>query len=939
MPEITARDCPERETLSDFLLGKLDPELSSACENHLASCEPCIETISGLDQSDTFQSLVVQSASSNEAVSDGDESVVGNLIHRMIDVGKQTRSDSKTVDQRAVDVVSILEPATSAHSIGQIEHYRIEEILGCGSTGVVFRAIDENLHRPVAIKVLRPTLGDAAKERFVAEARATATLDHPNIVTIFQVGQSGPLAFIVMQWLPGETLDQRLERDSILPAKTVKTFGQQIANGLAAAHQKGLVHRDIKPANLWITKDDQVKILDFGLVRIMDESPQLTCTGMIAGTPCYMSPEQSRGDELDSRSDLFSLGCVLYQCLTGKLPFTSSNALATLQAIQRVQPTSPANLDASTPADVSDLVMNLLEKSPHRRPDSASDVSDAFGSDRTAWPFECDHYCDLKPVKSRNKTDRTKPRIPTRSSSIWQSIALVLATGIIGWGAIMFGPQIIRIATDQGEIVIKSNDPDVQVEVLKGGESIEVVDLKTKQSIQIKSGNYQIRPVGEQNSISIDKETLTLSRGESAIVTVTKNEPLPSAIGSETKPETPLPTVTGPVTKLGTPLASPLMASARISSPVDPLHKVAPGDVLNVFVQDVLGNLEEGISGFPVHVRSNGTIALPLIDPIDVDGKTAIEIEDKLRSKYIGEIIREKSLISVTVHTAYTGKNRTLSEPVYNGMTFDQCFNAITYERDGAKLQKPIQGIIELRDAADVPELVAPLMSAVIRVRRYDSNNRASSHFVNWLTDKQLQNLAISISLSDSSEKWSFFRKYIIPEFKRVRPIHGELVTNIVDAIKKDKVSNTMPAATLIDLLQTKTLNAEQTQQSIKPTLDAIKIDYNALYYLSKMAAIDPAMQGLGEAIAEAIPRRNEHPIRDWTKLFQELRGKNKDAVVVALTKKALSANNVDNTLRTIAYLPDETFKLVEPELKNSKNENARAILKYRENNRTAKGY
>ena len=199
-------------------------------------------------------------------------------------------------------------------SLGTLGDYRLLRLIGAGGSGVVFQARDTSLDRLVALKVLRPSLGELARDRFIAEARLAASIEHDNVVTIYQIGQHDRLAFIAMQWVPGETLEARLARESnVLDETTVREFVSQIASGLSAAHQRQLIHRDIKPANIWICDDtDRIKILDFGLARIADEESSLTQTGMLAGTPSFMSPEQARGMELDPRSDLFSLGCVMY---------------------------------------------------------------------------------------------------------------------------------------------------------------------------------------------------------------------------------------------------------------------------------------------------------------------------------------------------------------------------------------------------------------------------------------------------------------------------------------------------------------------------------------------------------------------------------------------------------------------------------------------------
>ena len=186
----------------------------------------------------------------------------------------------------------------------------------------------------------------------------------------------------------GQTLEGRLNDVAFIPEDDVRSMAMQIAQGLAAAHRNGLIHRDIKPANVWLkSENDDAVILDFGLARIADDDPQMTATGMLAGTPNFMSPEQTRGLELDGRSDLFSLGCLMYRASTGKLPFGSTGILATLQAIQHDEPRAPKLLNPHVTDDFSDLVMSLLEKQPASRPENADQLVEALQSDRSHWPF------------------------------------------------------------------------------------------------------------------------------------------------------------------------------------------------------------------------------------------------------------------------------------------------------------------------------------------------------------------------------------------------------------------------------------------------------------------------------------------------------------------------------------------------------------------------
>ena len=511
------KNCPDSNELENFLLGKLSPTESQSFETHLSDCTPCLETLRSIKASDTLTEMT-QKAWPQPATQEqeAESQFVRRLIDRVSQIAapkQEGHLESNTDTDRAAEVQRLLEASEHESDLGRLGQYRIVELLGAGSSGVVYKAIDELLDRTVALKILRPSLGTAARVRFIAEAKATAAINHANVITIFNVGDESSLAYIAMEWIPGQTLEQLLVSHQSLPIESVKKLGKEIAAGLQAAHQRNLIHRDIKPANIWIADDgSQAKILDFGLVRVNDENPQLTCTGMIAGTPCFMSPEQSRGGELDHRSDLFSLACLLYQSLTGQLPFHANNALATLQAIQRDRPIPPSELDPNIPADLSDLVMCLLEKSPAHRPDSASEVMNALEQERSHWPFAVKRYASVEPKE-------TKPLPNTGKFSRWfigAAIALMMAAA-----AYAYGPQIVRIATNQGQIVIEANNENSQIEILENGERVRLVDIKNKtEIIEIKAGQYEVKPFKGDQSVTLDKGKLTLTRGGKAVVKV-----------------------------------------------------------------------------------------------------------------------------------------------------------------------------------------------------------------------------------------------------------------------------------------------------------------------------------------------------------------------------------------------------------------------------------
>ena len=263
----------------------------------------------------------------------------------------ETRGD-RFIEEPAVEVAAKMIGHEKPESLvgQQLGSYQILSLLGAGGMGVVYKARDTRLNRSVAIKILPPDrLSDPErKRRFIQEARAASALNHPNIITIHDIGTENGVEFIVMEYVEGKTLDQRIPRKGMRLNETLK-LAIQMADALAKAHSAGIVHRDLKPTNVMVTEDGLVKVLDFGLAKLTEVSEagegetrtleSLTEEGMIIGTVSYMSPEQAEGKKLDARSDIFSFGAVLYEMVTGQKAFQGDSKISTLSAIVKQEPT------------------------------------------------------------------------------------------------------------------------------------------------------------------------------------------------------------------------------------------------------------------------------------------------------------------------------------------------------------------------------------------------------------------------------------------------------------------------------------------------------------------------------------------------------------------------------------------------------------------------
>ena len=339
--------------------------------------------------------------------------------------------------------LDFLGAASHPELLGRLDRYNVERVLGTGGMGVVLRAFDTDLHRVVAIKVLAPHLANSssARRRFAREARAAAAVVHPHVIPIFNVQSDARVPYLVMQYVAGHSLQRRVDMQGPLAIADALRIAQQTAAGLSAAHGQGLVHRDVKPANILLLEDkvDHVLLSDFGLARTVDDA-SLTKTGIVAGTPHYMSPEQALGEPIDHRSDLFSLGSVLYFMLTGRPPYRASGAMAVLHRICHTQHRPAIEVNRDVPKEVSRLIDRLLAKSAASRIQTAAIVEREL--------VQLLSELQKRGVSIRNRSEITGigqsarqalqflkhnlHGIERKSVAIWGFIALAVALTVVG---------------------------------------------------------------------------------------------------------------------------------------------------------------------------------------------------------------------------------------------------------------------------------------------------------------------------------------------------------------------------------------------------------------------------------------------------------------------------------------------------------------------------
>jgi WD40 repeat protein len=426
-----------------------------------------------------------------------------------------TQAEALGGDRPALD---FLEPSPKPGSLGRLGHYEVLAVVGVGGMGVVLRAFDEKLHRVVAIKVMAAELAASAtaRRRFTREAQAAAAVCYEHVVTIHAVEEDHRPPYLVMQYVEGVSLQEKLDRTGPLGLREILRIGLQTAEGLAAAHKQGLVHRDVKPANILLENGvERVKLTDFGLARAADDA-SLTQSGVIAGTPQYMSPEQAEGKPVDHRSDLFSLGSVLYACCTGRPPFRATTSLAVLKRVAEDAPRPVRDINPDVPDWLTAVIDKLHAKDPAQRFQSAAEVADVL-SRHLAWLQQ--NSAAPPPAEPALPAARQPAAPPPRRR--WAMVAAALLLLVAGLGLTEAGgvthvlTTVIRIARPDGTLEIEVDDPDVQVAV--DGEEVTLKGAGARE-IRLRPGTHEVQAT--RGGHTVQDQTISVSRGGKSVVRI-----------------------------------------------------------------------------------------------------------------------------------------------------------------------------------------------------------------------------------------------------------------------------------------------------------------------------------------------------------------------------------------------------------------------------------
>jgi serine/threonine protein kinase len=485
--------------LDSFLRNDMTQKEEQLLTSHLDECPACREEL--------------EYRAAEESIWQEASMLLGGSQPFSYDTSRDFRFGS-TRSPQIESALKQLAPTDDPNSLGRIGSYEIKGVVGAGGMGVVLKAQDRSLDRIVAIKVMSPHLASsgAARKRFAREAKAAAAVLHPNVIAIHSVASEDSMPYLVMPFIRGTSLQKRIDSQGPLPLTDTLRIGSQIAAGLAAAHDQGLVHRDIKPANILLEEGvERITITDFGLARAVDDA-SMTCSGVIAGTPQYMSPEQARGEPIDARSDLFSLGSVLYAMCTGRSPFRAETTYGILHRIANDTATSVCDVNPDVPVWLEHIIQRLMAKRPGERFESAAQVGDLL--EKCLAHVQQPHTSRLP-----QEVLALAPK-KTRRPPIEKFIAAAVFFLVFALAGLF-----IVLELNKGTLTIQSDVDDVRVRITRGENVVnELKVTKGSKSVRVAAGQYRVEIIGDSDGLAVENGQVTLHRADTEIVNITLND-------------------------------------------------------------------------------------------------------------------------------------------------------------------------------------------------------------------------------------------------------------------------------------------------------------------------------------------------------------------------------------------------------------------------------
>ncbi len=482
-------ECLEASQVDSLLQGNLTPEECESAQDHLELCESCRARVEATIGPEQWWSDV--------------QSVLVNSRSESFSQRSAFSSDAEPNEPSTAKLLDLLGPTDDPNMLGRIGPYEIIGLLGQGGMGAVFKGFDRSLNRFVAIKMLLPHLAasGAARKRFAREGQAVAAVVDDHVMAIHCVDEWQGVPYLVMTYSRGVSLQKRLNDNGPLEVREILRIGMQAAKGLAAAHAQGIVHRDIKPANIFLDQSvERVQLMDFGLARAVDDA-SLTRSGTLAGTPQYISPEQARAETVDHRSDLFSLGSVMYAMCTGHAPFRAESSYSVLRLITDKEPRPIQELNSDIPEWLCRIVNKLMAKQASDRFESAQDIAELL-EDCLA------HVQQPAAMPLPAQVAALAPKI-TRRPPIGKFIAAAA-----GAFALFFAGILIVLELGKGTLTIESEMDNVPIRIVQRGEAVERLTVtKSGNSVRVAAGTYVVELETKLDGMVVENDYVSLKRG------------------------------------------------------------------------------------------------------------------------------------------------------------------------------------------------------------------------------------------------------------------------------------------------------------------------------------------------------------------------------------------------------------------------------------------